>query len=75
MALDLSSQIQHSLMSTKYDAKVMKLIDDINHKMGSRTLQLAASLQATQTQKDWKKQAYISQKYTTQWSEIPLIRI
>ena len=62
-------------MPAKYDSKIMKIIDKVNHKMGAHTLQLAASLQATQTQAYWKKQAHLSQKYTTQWSDIPLICI
>ena len=75
MALDLSSKAQCSLMPSKYQSEVMTIMDKINHKMGAQTLQLAASLHATKTQAYWKKQAHLSQKYTTQWSEIPLIHI
>ncbi|MBM75083.1 MAG: hypothetical protein CMK59_06765 [Proteobacteria bacterium] len=75
MALDLSYTEQHSLFPQEHNSKIMNIMDTINTKMGAKTIQLAASLQATNTKSSWKNQAYKSPRYTTQWSELPLVHI
>ncbi len=51
--------------------QLMRCLDQINRELGSETIRYAA----TGIQRDWETKArYRSPRYTTQWSEIPVVR-
>lgn len=51
--------------------KLMQTIDSINQKMGKNTIQLGGARQ----QAPWKiKRERLSQRYTTRWDELPLVK-
>jgi DNA polymerase V len=64
--MDLFNQpTDESIQSSE---KIMQVIEQVNHKYGSRTLRLAAE----GFQKDWSMRRQMkSPCYTTQWSELP----
>ncbi|OCG00801.1 Y-family DNA polymerase [Gilliamella sp. wkB112] len=51
--------------------RLMQTIDNINRKMGKNTIQLGG----TQPQAPWQiKRQLLSQRYTTRWDELPLVK-
>ncbi|OCG08742.1 DNA polymerase V subunit UmuC [Gilliamella sp. wkB178] len=51
--------------------QLMQTIDNINRKMGKNTIQLGG----TQPQAPWQiKRQLLSQRYTTRWDELPLVK-
>ncbi|MCW8092971.1 Y-family DNA polymerase [Alteromonas sp. ASW11-130] len=72
--LDLvdETHIQEDLFSSSMDnTKLMGCLDAINTKFGRSTLQFAA---VGTDQKFHMKQAYLSPRYTTRWSDVPRIK-
>ena len=51
--------------------ELMQCLDTINKRYGSSSLRIATELQSNQWQ---MKRDWLSQRYTTRWSEIPLIK-
>jgi DNA polymerase V len=79
MALNLCSEItQPSLFETPPDPKVMDVIDEINQKMGVKTVMLGSALLAAQFKKKTPSRNSFIQKsprYTTRWSDLPKIKL
>ncbi|OCG20921.1 DNA polymerase V subunit UmuC [Gilliamella sp. wkB108] len=77
MLLDLkakNSNSQYDLFTSKSSQKndkLMQTIDSINQKMGKNTIQLGGIRQ----QAPWQiKRERLSQRYTTRWDELPLVK-
>jgi len=67
--LDLFHQPSAGVLSAK--EKIMKVIEEINHKYGSQTIRLAAEGHC----KPWAMRAELkSPAYTTRWSDLAMVR-
>ncbi|NMH61521.1 Y-family DNA polymerase [Alteromonas ponticola] len=72
--LDLTEQFQSQgdlFSSSPDDTQLMRCLDAINTKFGRNALQFAA---VGAEQKFHMKQAFLSPRYTTRWSDIPRIK-
>ena len=74
--LEISSAdaVQADMLSAAHDPKKIRLMhtmDKINQQMGEKTIFHAA--QGTKTHWQAKKQ-FISQRYTTRWNELPIVK-
>ncbi|MDH5186757.1 MAG: DUF4113 domain-containing protein, partial [candidate division WOR-3 bacterium] len=70
-----ANQIQSNLFNRKYYDNCRKpllaMIDELNTKLGNRTIQYAAE----GIEKNWRmRQAKKTPRFTTQWTELPLVK-
>lgn len=67
------TEIQQSFFDTRNRDRyyrLMKTVDQLNHRFGSDTVRYAI----TGLERPWQPQArYRSQRYTTRWSEVPIV--
>ncbi len=69
-----ADQVQASLFEATPSAKsqrLMQVFDQINHQLGAGSIKYAA----VGLKQDWKtRSAYPSQRYTTDWAELPIVK-
>ena len=59
----------------KKSAQVMQTMDDLNHLYGAHTVMLASTGATIGNVRNWHMRAnHKSQRFTTRWDEIPLVR-
>jgi len=75
LQLDTESARQLDLFSPPYDDSVMRVIDGINQRFGRDTIRFAVAERPVYKGSWAMKQERRSPRYTTRWSELPVIRL
>ena len=73
-AIELEDEMHHQgdLFNQSQDnPALMKCVDEINNRFGNHTLKIASEKQASSWQ---MRREFLSPRYTTRWSDIPVIR-